>query len=97
MRLQSSPFQPDPHVSFLDVIFCLCVFLVMLVSILMSVKDVAESEAVQKSVEVAQKEVEEQEDMRTTRFRGRGGQPVMKVHVFYDNGLLFHNKSSKHF
>lgn len=98
MRLQSSPFQPDPHVSFLDVIFCLCVFLCCLLSIMLTIKDKAINQVQIKEVVVEkivfqEKEVKRtgKEDLHTARFRGRGGQPIMNVKaVYYDDvGLIF--------
>ena len=98
MRLQSSPFQSDPHVSFLDVIFCLCVFLCCLLSIMLTVKDKTASELKVKKVVVEkivfqERKIEQPivENIHSTRFRGRGGQPTLDIRVVYfdDVGLCF--------
>lgn len=99
MKLQNSHLQADPHVSFLDVIFCLCVFLVLVLSISMMAqkehKNIqiqndkkVKSSVVKKIIEeepikVVQEEIKKK-NINATRFRGRGGQPFMSLKVGYN-------------
>jgi hypothetical protein len=92
MNLKNSASQPDPHVSFLDVIFCLCVFLCVLLSISMSLKNHQEnfSNSIEAEEIIEVEEAESGRDSQTARFRGRGGQPKLFVVVDYlESGLVF--------
>jgi len=88
MNLQNSLSQPDPHVSFLDVIFCLVVFLFVLLMISMSAQKSSDQQV--KVAKAKAQEESKQKPIQSTRFRGRGGQPIMKITFSYkkDLGLM---------
>jgi hypothetical protein len=86
MKLMKSASQADdPHVSFLDVIFCLCVFLVVLLSIMMTLKNHKSINSSAKAAEVTKQDEEQSIE------------ELIKNHIVKDNSKKEQSKPSARF
>jgi len=87
-RLES---QPDPHVSLLDIVFCLCVVLCFALTVSSFKKNLSkEKENAAKEVvkevrkEIVKEVVKNNGKVFENRFSGRGGQPKLYIVLNYD-------------